>query len=290
MKANPPSASRIKLPQITLGFVCIGVIGYLDILTGYELELSLFYLIPISLLTWFSNRETGIFGSLTGAIVWLYSNFASGHHYSRTVFYVWNTCIIFGFFVISSILLSALKNALIRERDLARKDTLTGALNSRSFLESLQMEIERSRRYVHPFTVVFIDLDNFKIVNDQQGHSTGDQVLRTVVTAIATHVRTTDTVARFGGDEFTLLLPETDQNSAHIILSNLQKALREAMSLNNWRITFSIGVVTCTCITQTAAEVVEMADDVMYSVKRARKDAVAYSIVNQQGIRTDTPP
>jgi len=164
-----------------------------------------------------------------------------------------------------------------RERAVARTDYLTGAGNLRFFLELLQKEIDRSLRYQHPFTLVYIDVDNFKTVNDQFGHIIGDEVLRTLVRNITTHVRKTDTVARLGGDEFALLLPETTQESARVAISKLQDGLLKEMQQNKWPITFSVGVLTCRAPPVKAGELVRIADELMYSVKYGGKNAITYS-------------
>jgi GGDEF domain-containing protein len=208
--------------MIVLGFAIIGAIGLFDFLTGYEFAFSLFYVIPISLVTWFAGRRLGIIASLTSAMVWLGADAATGHPYSHPLIPVWNSLIRLSFFVIITILLSTARDAMSREKELARTDSLTGAVNSRLFYELAQMEINRSKRYEHSFTIAYIDLDNFKTINDQFGHLTGDQVLRTVVCYTKAQLRRTDVLARLGGDEFALLLPETSQESARIAISRLQ--------------------------------------------------------------------
>jgi diguanylate cyclase (GGDEF)-like protein len=181
------------------------------------------------------------------------------------------------FFVIPVLLLSSLKRTLNREKELARTDYLTGAANSRFFYDLLQMEIDRSHRYGRPFTLAIIDLDNFKTVNDEFGHSLGDQVLCIVVSSIRKCLRKTDLVARLGGDEFALLLPEIDLESARVVLAKLQSGLAEKMRQYHWPVTFSIGVLICSAASNTTDELVRMADDLMYAVKRAGKDAIQYS-------------
>ena len=96
----------------------------------------------------------------------------------------------------------------------SRSDPLTGVANSRVFLELLKREIARARRYKRPLTLAYLDLDNFKSVNDILGHAMGDKVLQTVVSTVNANIRVTDVVGRLGGDEFVLLLPETDMQGA----------------------------------------------------------------------------
>jgi diguanylate cyclase (GGDEF)-like protein len=163
------------------------------------------------------------------------------------------------------------------ERDLAHIDFLTGAVNSRFFFDLVNMEIYRSQRYNHPFTIVYLDLDNFKTVNDKFGHITGDQVLRAVANQARTHLRKTDVVARLGGDEFALLLPETNQESAQVVISKIQGGLLVEMQQSNWPVTFSIGVLTCTDAPPSPDELIRLADELMYSVKHGSKNAIKFS-------------
>ena len=268
---------RSKLFVIAVGFALIGIVGILDFLTGYEFAFSLFYLIPISLVTWLTGRRAGVVASLVSALVWLISDVAARTSYSHPLIYAWNTLMGFGFFVIVALLLSTLKSALEHEKELARTDYLTGAVNSRVFYDLLQTEINRSQRYKDPFTIAYIDLDNFKTVNDDFGHTTGDQVLRFVVDQVKKHLRKTDVVARLGGDEFALLLPETNQESAQIVLAKFQRDILAEMQQNNWPVTLSIGVLTCIDAPQAIEEVVRMVDGLMYSVKRGSKNGIEYA-------------
>ena len=263
---------------ISLGFLLVFIVGICDFLSGYEIAFSLFYVIPISLVTWFTGRWPGIMISLVSAIVWLWADIAVGNCYSSLFIHSWNVFVRLSFFIIITSLLSALRRAMEHERELSRMDSLTGAVNSRFFYELAQMEIERLQRYKHLFTMAYIDLDNFKPVNDQFGHGTGDHALRVVVNFISRNIRKTDVVARLGGDEFALLLPETSQESARVILLKIQNGLLEEMRKHNWPITFSIGVLTCITAPPTTDELVRIADELMYSVKHEGKNAVKYSI------------
>jgi diguanylate cyclase (GGDEF)-like protein len=263
---------------ILLGFTAIGVIGIIDFMTGYELAFSVFYVLPISLVTWLANRWTGLLASLVSAVVWFSADMATGHFYSNSFIPIWNTLIRFAFFIIIAFLLSALRNAMQRESELARIDYLTGVVNLRFFSELVQMEIDRLERYGRPFTLAYFDLDNFKFLNDRFGHSTGDQVLSEVASCVRRYIRKTDIFARIGGDEFVLFLPETNPENARIALPKIKNELLMDMQQNNWSITFSIGVLTCNVAPGSVEELVKYADELMYEVKHHGKNGIEYSI------------
>jgi diguanylate cyclase (GGDEF)-like protein len=262
---------------VAAAFALTGIIGVVDFLTGYEIAFSLFYVLPVALVTWLANRRLGLATSVAGAVVWYWADVGSGHSYPHPLIPVWNTVIRLGFFVIITLLLSELRRATERERELARTDSLTGAVNSRFFYDLAQMEIDRFQRYEHPFTLAYIDLDNFKAVNDRFGHPAGDEVLRTVVSSARTYLRKTDVFARIGGDEFVLLMPETNEESACAALSKILDGLKEEMRLGDWPVTFSVGVLTCNAAPPSTGDLVRMADELMYSVKRAMKNGMKCS-------------
>jgi diguanylate cyclase (GGDEF)-like protein len=261
-----------------IGLILIIGLGVLDYLTGYELSFSLFYLIPISFVAWFVGRRSGIAASILSAIVWLLADILSGNHYSHDIIYVWNTAIRFGFFIVVTLLLVELRKALEHEKSLSRIDHLTGATSVDFFYDLLQAEINRFQRYKHPFTVAYLDLDNFKTVNDRFGHSMGDIVLRAVVSQARGELRKTDVVARLGGDEFAILFPETDQLTAHVAISKIQQGLLDKMKEGNWPVTFSIGAITFNAIPDTTNELIKLADDLMYTAKNNGKNGICYSV------------
>ena len=215
--------------------------------------------------------------SLVSAFVWLWADVASGHNYVHPLYHLWNALVRLSFFLIITLLLSELKNALEREKDMAQTDYLTGAVNARLFFKLVQMEVDRFCRTKRAFTLVYIDLDNFKTVNDHFGHSKGDDALCTVVSYAKQYLRKIDVIARLGGDEFALLLPETSQEYASIAIIKLQDALLEEMQRNNWPITFSIGVMTCNAAPPNTDVLIKLADDLMYSVKNNSKNAIKYA-------------
>jgi diguanylate cyclase (GGDEF)-like protein len=267
-----------KTAMLALGLALIFGIGILDFITGYELAFSLFYLLPICAVVWFLGKRFGVLFSVLASIVWFFADYFSGHQYTDQIMYIWNTAIRFAFFVVVTTLLASLKEAMEREKALSRVDRLTGAMNGEYFYEIIQAELDRFIRYMHPFTLVYIDLDNFKKVNDQFGHSTGDALLRKVIATIKEKTRKTDVVARMGGDEFAILLLETDSLTAQLVIPRIQQHLLNEMSKSQWSVTFSIGAITFTAAPKSTREIFQLADDQMYSVKRAGKNAVSYSV------------
>ena len=166
--------------------------------------------------------------------------------------------------------------ALASEKSLARSDHLTGLANRRAFEELLEMECKRSRRYKRPITLVYMDLDNFKRVNDRQGHHTGDEVLVAVAATLRSNLRATDCVARIGGDEFAILFPETDEVASRIVLKKLDVVLQELLTRTNWPIGFSFGVVTFPTPLDSLEAMLERADKLMYEAKHSGKGSMLF--------------
>jgi diguanylate cyclase (GGDEF)-like protein len=260
------------------GALLVVILGVTDYVTGYDLNISLFYLIPIFMVVWFTNGEMGLAFSFASTVIGLVANLFAGQTYSNLSIFVWNTLLRLGFYLVVVWLGTTLKKAYTTNRELARTDYVTGAISIRYFYELAQNEMNRARRYGRPFTLAYIDLDNFKVVNDRLGHSAGDRVLRAVTVGICRQVRPVDTLARLGGDEFALLLPETDGEAARPVVSRIHASLMDEMLRNGWMVTFSVGVVTFNEIPKTVDDVIKMADRTMYSVKDTGKDGVNYNI------------
>lgn len=262
---------------LVLGLLLLAGVAFLDYITGVELSFSLFYLLPISLIAWRVRERVGLVVAFLSAGLWLAVDVWSGNRYSHMFSYVWNAIIRLGFFLLP-VFVIRLNRARRHEQELARTDFLTGVLNTRYFRELAQMEINRSLRYGRPFTVVYLDADNFKTVNDMFGHATGDTALQTIAGIIQTHVRKTDIVARMGGDEFVVLLTETDAQTAPVVISNMQGQLLKAMGDNGWPVTFSIGVLTVTVPHLSVDEMLVRADQLMYKSKNEGKNGIRYAI------------
>ena len=155
--------------------------------------------------------------------------------------------------------------------DLTNTDPLTEIYNKRYLEKILPLEIERSIRSKLPLAVIFIDLDNFKNINDNMGHAAGDSVLRIVSETILVNIRKIDIPVRYGGDEFVLILPATGYEGANILLKRLQKALSELSVQGCQKIGLSGGIAIFPDDGNTAEEIISIADQRMYKNKRPQK-------------------
>jgi diguanylate cyclase (GGDEF)-like protein len=263
---------------ISVGFVMVPLVGILNYIAGPQLSLTIFYMIPIALVTWFTERWFGFIFSILSALAWLVADLTSGAAYSSSDIPYWNGLSRMGSLFILTFILSTLKNSLKQEKEYSRIDFLTGIRNRRDFIELVNIEINRARRYEHPFTMACIDLDNFKAVNDCFGHTTGDILLRLVAQTIQGNIRVTDTVARLGGDEFAILMPETGRNVAEVILQKVQKINLDIMQKHRWPITLSIGVVTFMSPPSTVDETLRISDQLMYTAKNKGKNSIQYQV------------
>ena len=259
------------------GIVSVGFLGILDFLTGNEVTFSLFYLLPVILVTWAAGQKPGLFISFLSALTLLVARLAASQIDAHLLTSILNMLIRVGFYIIITYLVAELQRLRREERLAARTDFVTGAMNARYFNELLQMEIDRIRRYPHPVTVVFIDADNFKLVNDLFGHKIGDEVLRAIATELKSQLRTTDFIARLGGDEFALLLPSTQRSQAEVVVARVHNHLRAEMRRRNLPVTFSMGSVTCLAPPHSAEQLVSMADELMYEVKNSTKDDARFA-------------
>lgn len=275
-----------KSSWIVLGFALVISLGVVDYQTGSDPSFLIFYLVPIFLATWFVGRWTGVMMSVTSTIVWFIHDMIPKTSFRHPLISYGNLTVKLSLFLIFTYLLSALKNALDREKEFGITDYLTKVANRRFFFDSANIEINKARRYKHPFTIAYLDIDSFKNINDSFGHTSGDAVLRLMADTIKNNVRVNDLIGRLGGDEFALLLPETGYRAARVAIDRVQKSLLDVMRMNGWSVTCSIGVITFTSPPNSVDEMVKKTDVLMYSVKNEGKNSTRYEIFPER-LRTE---
>jgi diguanylate cyclase (GGDEF)-like protein len=269
---------------------CLGIVmcvGLADFLTGREVALILFYLAPIGFATWYVGLRGGVALAVLSAAV---STGADTLHELQdpsdagampVAVVAWNCAIQLGTFVSLVLVLSALRSRLEGEELLARTDALTHISNRRAFFEAAGLEIERARRTHRPIALAFVDVDDFKDVNDGLGHAQGDALLVVVAQTLRAATRAVDSVGRLGGDEFALLLPETPAAEIEPLLSRVRSSLLTAMARHGWAVGFSVGAAVFVAPPSSADELVARADELMYAAKREAKGTLRVATFGQ---------
>lgn len=267
---------------IALGsLLLVGMVTLIDFLTGEELSLVLFYLVPIGIAAWYGARWMGFLVATIAGIAWVTNELIGLPHDNALILY-WNSALRVMLFLIVAYLLSSLRQQLLEASIQACTDPLTGLFNRRYLYERIRGEMQRARRYEHPLTLICIDVDDFKKINDQYGHVFGDAVLRGVGEVLHGHVRETDVPSRTGGDELAVLLIETASDEGRDAAEKLQRALRARMMELGPAITFSIGIVTFLEPPRDIDQMFRLADEQLYQAKHQGKDQIAQIVVPAQ--------
>ncbi len=181
----------------------------------------------------------------------------------------------------------AIDNARSVEKiqELTITDDCTGLYNARHLYKTLEAEVYRSARFGYEFSVIFMDLDHFKSVNDTYGHLVGSKLLQEIGFKVKSQLRLIDYAFRYGGDEFVILLPQTDKNSAMVVAKRLQEMMRRTQFLSddslNLNVRCSMGLATYPEDAKSSHEIIRQADEMMYMVKNSSRDNIA---VAQQGL------
>ncbi len=242
-----------------------------------ELHITFLFLLPISFATWFLSPTVGWLFVVAATSVLLF--FDIGHPESaRRGILLSNALMNLGIFSAVVFIFSEVRALYARERELSLNDPLTGLLNHRAFVDTVTTENRRLQRHPNSLTLAYIDLDNFKRVNDQHGHSAGDALLKSIAHMMTSTVRSTDFVARLGGDEFAILLPDTNSEAARSVMAKLRERLLQHLQEKKYAVTLSIGVVTFETMHDSPSAMIYMADETMYAVKQKGKNGVEYRV------------
>jgi diguanylate cyclase (GGDEF)-like protein len=277
------TSSSSTVARSAVAAALVAIIGLLDIATGSELSFSIFYLLPVAFAGGFISRRAGRVMAIISAAVWGYLEVTTGRPYSAAWIPMWNSAVRLAFFLLFNELIDGVRHAHARERALSRTDALTGIANGRVFYEHAERVIAESRRDGRPFTLVFADLDRFKQVNDDFGHSEGDRLLGEVAAQIEDSLRATDVVARLGGDEFGILMPDAGEEQARVTLERLADTLAHVVG-GRWPVGVTFGAVTFREPPEDADRAVRMADALMYRGKSQGRGLVVQATWPESGV------
>lgn len=285
MKFPPPDGTGAGLPGripgtafTALSLALVAFIGAGDYLTGIEIDFTVFYTIPIALITWRLGLSGGIlFAVLCKASVF-WAEWAAGLRYADPWAHFWNPILRLAYFLIIAMVFHRLKLAYRRERTLGREDLLTGLPNTRAFMEAADHELRRARRTGGPISLLYLDCDDFKAVNDRYGHSAGDALLCYVGGVLKVQVRETDTPARIGGDEFAVLLPDAGAEAVREVADRLKAALEAPATQGEKDVKVSIGAATFVTPPTSVDAMLRAGDALMYEAKTAGKALIRAAV------------
>ena len=264
-------------PGVTVaaGALLLASVGVLDSFTGFEVRLAVLYYVPVALLAWRFPRRGFVWAAVVATGTWVGANLLGPAAPDSLSLWLWNTIAMLVPFLFVGLVLAQLRSRFDELLVMAVRDPLTGLLNRRGFEHALEREHTRARLLTRPLTLVYLDVDDFKAVNDALGHAAGDELLKLVADVLRHCTTGMDALGRLGGDEFAMLLPELPaQRAAAIAEAVLTGACKTS---EDWgrAVTLSVGAATFDPVPARPEAVIRAADELMYEAKRNGKGRVA---------------
>ena len=267
-----PSFLKILLFMLCL-FVMLGIF-YIDIkFLPNEITLLLPYVLLVSVVTFYVGNKTGFIFAWIAIFFWI----ASSSNFLKNLSYIlyFNAIIKSIFIFLQYILIVFLKKKYQEVESLSFVDELTGLRNRRGFNIFADYELNSIKRRKESISLLFIDIDNFKKINDTMGHGEGDKVLKEVGNVFRNILRKGDIAARFGGDEFCILLSNVDKNGTQIISERIIRRFHDSCIEAKWPTTLSIGILN-TDKESNLEDLIKKGDELMYRAKMNGKNGIEY--------------
>jgi diguanylate cyclase (GGDEF)-like protein len=279
---------RSSSSVVFAALVAIVLVGAMDGavagLAGFDFVATVFYIAPISFAAWGAGARTGLVVAIFAASVEAAATWWGAHGGIQP----WILAVSVGLellvFLGAAFTFARLRWHMERHRQLSRTDSLTGLANERAFEEVVRQETARIDRKPAAMSIVYLDVDRFKELNDTRGHSAGNACLRLIGQTLRASLRAVDTAARVGGDEFALLLPDTGAEECRLVVERLRERLRREGAAAGFTNSFSVGAVTFEGMPPPYDQLVAVADRAMYRVKGGTRDAVHYEVFDSPDI------
>lgn len=249
-------------------------VAFVDVMTGSETRLYPLYFIPITIAGSRLGKLEAMVVAQFCTAAWLIANLFDGTYFSSTWYWVINTLAQWCAFSFVAYLISKLHAVTIKVEEEARVDPLTELPNIRGFNEHAIRLLDLCHRERAPLVIAYIDLDNFKHVNDIQGHKRGNDVLRIAAQTMKSTFRSADLLGRVGGDEFIVMLPHAASDRAAETLERARLAIEVAMLSENCEVTASLGAVAYDSAPRDFGLIIETADKVLLQAKQMGKNRV----------------
>jgi len=263
-----------------IALALIAAIAVADYATGDQIHLFILYMLPVSLLAWGAGLYVGLASAVLSSAVtlgvyWLLAGgrFETIHGWHVTVTLVSAATIAWAIARLKADHLR-ISSLLESERLLSRTDAMTGLASAHAFHERLTLEIDRMRRVPKPLSLLYVDLDDFKKVNDERGHLAGDQLLARVGKLLLGATRRVDLCGRVGGDEFAVLMPETSAADAMTVAERVRESIRKSFQEGGAGIGTSSGLSTLLTAPIDAQAAISSADQLMYEAKNGGKQKI----------------
>ncbi|MFA7271057.1 MAG: GGDEF domain-containing protein [Sterolibacterium sp.] len=254
----------------SISIIAIFLLGTARTTTDAEWTFASFAILPVLVIAWIDGKRGGTLVALLATAMWVVSDIVSERQFSSPWILWGNAATRMMTYSLVAFLAAQVRLQFEREFERATQDALTGLKNRRAFLEVGVGEVERSKRYPHPLAVIFLDLDDFKQLNDTMGHDVGDAALKATAQALLRTLRSSDQVARLGGDEFAVLLPEIGYDAAVEAGRKISIAVNTALE-EFPPVSGSIGVAWFREADRLFPDMLKAADELMYEVKESGK-------------------
>ncbi len=256
------------------GMAVVAVIAVFRITVGHDLLVADFLLIPVAAIGWFVKvRAYAYVGAACTAAVTVVIA-VSGQAQAQLAGALAAAGVRVALYMVVLTLLGAIRQMQLAREKEARTDYLTGAANARAFEEAARAEIDRGRRYGGSLSLLCLDVDDFKGINDTFGHAAGDAVLVRLCHVMSSTLRASDLVARLGGDEFAVLMPEADHGAALVAAGRLRDELHRVTTPDGRPVRSSVGVASYPAPPLSVDALIHDADSLMYRAKEQGKDCV----------------